>query len=35
MERIMNGENKWYHNVEGYAAKGAVVRISRDEGLQT
>ena len=35
MERIMNEENDWNHNVEGYAVEGPVVCISREEVLQT
>ena len=31
MERIMNDENDWDHNVEGDAVEGAVVCVSREE----
>ena len=34
MERIMNEENDRYHNVEGDAAEGSVVCVSREEVLQ-
>ena len=34
MERIMNEENDWDHNVEGDAAEGPVVNASREELLQ-
>ena len=31
MERIMNEEIDWYHNVEGDAVEGPVVGVSREE----
>ena len=31
MERIMNEENDWDHNVEGDTVEGPVVRVSREE----
>ena len=34
MERIMNEENDWDHNVEGDAVEGPVVCVSRDKMLQ-
>ena len=34
MERIMNEENLWDHNVEGDAVEGPVVCVSREEVLQ-
>ena len=34
MERIMNEENDWDHNVEGYAEEGPVICVSREEVLQ-
>ena len=34
MERIMNEENDWVHNVEGDAVEGPVVCVSREEVLQ-
>ena len=34
MERIMNEENDWYHNVEGDAVEGPEVCVSREEVLQ-
>ena len=34
MERIMNEENVWNHNMEGDAVAGPVVCISRDKVLQ-
>ena len=34
MERIMNGENDWDHNVEGDAVEGPVVRVNREEVIQ-
>ena len=34
MERIMNVENDWDCNVEGYAVEGPVVCVSREEVLQ-
>ena len=34
MERIMNKENDWDHNVEGDAVEGPVVCLSREEVLQ-
>ena len=34
MERIMNEENNWDHNVEGDALRGPVVCVSREEVLQ-
>ena len=34
MERIMNEENDWDHNVEGDAVEGTVVHVSREEVLQ-
>ena len=34
MERIMNEENDWDHNVEGDAAEGPVVCVSTDEVVQ-
>ena len=34
MERIMNEENGWDHNVEGDAVEGPVVCVSREEVLQ-
>ena len=30
MERIMNEENDWDHNVEGDAVEGSVVCVSRE-----
>ena len=33
MERIMNEENDWDHNVEGDAVEGPVVCVSREEVL--
>ena len=35
MERIMNEENDWDHNVEGDAVEGPVVCVSREDRLQT
>ena len=35
MERFMNEENDWDHNMEGDAVEGPVVCVSRDEVLQT
>ena len=35
MERIMNEENDWHHNVEGDAVDGPVVCLSRGEVVQT
>ena len=34
MERIMNEENDWDHNVEGDAVEGPGVCVSREEVLQ-
>ena len=34
MERIMNEENEWDHNVEGDAVEGPVVFVCREEVLQ-
>ena len=34
MERIMNEENDWDHNIEGDAVEGPVNCVSRDEVLQ-
>ena len=34
MERIMNDENDWDHNVEGDAVEGPVVYVRREEVLQ-
>ena len=34
MERIMNVENDWDHNVEGDVVDGAVVSVGREEVLQ-
>ena len=34
MERIMNEENDWDHNVEEDAVEGLVVCVSREEVLQ-
>ena len=34
MDRIMNEENYWDHNVEGDAVDGPVVCVSREEVLQ-
>ena len=34
MERIMNEDNNWEHNVEGNALEGLVVCVSREEVLQ-
>ena len=34
MERIMNEENDWDHNMEGDAVEGPVVCVSREEALQ-
>ena len=34
MERMMNEENGWDHNVEGDAVDGPVVCVSREEALQ-
>ena len=34
MERIMNEENDWDHNVEGDVVEGPVVCESREEVLQ-
>ena len=34
MERIMNEENDWDHNVDGDAVEGPVVCASREEVLQ-
>ena len=34
MERIMNEENDWEHNVEADAVEGPVVFVSREEVLQ-
>ena len=31
--RIMNEENDWDHNVEGYAVEGQVVCVSREDVL--
>ena len=33
MERIMNKENDWVHNMEGDAVEGPVVCVSREEEL--
>ena len=35
MERIMNKENDWDHNVEGDIVEGPIVRVNREELLQT
>ena len=34
MERIMNEENDWDHNVEGDEVEGPLVCVSREEMLQ-
>ena len=34
MERIMNEENDWDHNVEGDAVEGPVISVCREEVLQ-
>ena len=34
MERIMNEENDWDHNVEANSVVGVVVCVSREEMLQ-
>ena len=34
IERIINVENDWDHNVEGDVADGAVVSVGREEVLQ-
>ena len=34
MERIMNEENKWVHDVEEDAVEGPVICVSREEVLQ-
>ena len=34
MERIMNEENHWDHNVEGDLVEGAAICVSREEVLQ-
>ena len=34
MERIMNEENDWHHNVDEDAVEGPVVCVSREEVLQ-
>ena len=34
IERIMNEENDWDHNVEGDAVEGPVVCVSREDELQ-
>ena len=34
MERIMNEDSDWDHNVEGDAVEGPVVCVSREEMLQ-
>ena len=34
MERIMNEENDWDHNVEGDSVEGPVVCVRREEVLQ-
>ena len=34
MERIMNEENDWDHNVEGDAVEGLVDWINREEVVQ-
>ena len=34
MERFMNEENDWGHNVEGDSVQGSVVRVNREEVLQ-
>ena len=34
MERIMNEENDWDHNVKGDIVEGPVVSVSREEVLQ-
>ena len=34
MERFMNEENDWDHNVEGDDAEGTVVCVGREEVLQ-
>ena len=33
MERIMNEENDWDHNVDGGAVEGPVVCVGREEVL--
>ena len=33
MERIMNEENDWHHNVEGDTVEGPVVCVSREEEM--
>ena len=34
MERLMNEDNDWDHNVQGDAVEGPVVCVSRQEVLQ-
>ena len=34
MEKLMNEENDWYHNVEGDVVEGLVVCVSREGMLQ-
>ena len=34
MERIMNDENDWDHNVDGDATEGPIVCVSREEALR-
>ena len=34
IERIMNGENNWNHDVEGDAVEGPVFCVRREEVLQ-
>ena len=34
LERIMNEENEWDHNVEGDAVEGPVVCVRREQVLQ-
>ena len=34
MERIMNEENDWDHNVEGDAVEGPIVWVGREDVLQ-
>ena len=34
MERILNDENDWYHNVEGDDVEGPVMCVSRDDVVQ-
>ena len=34
MERIMNEENDWDHNIDGDAVESPVLCVSREEDLQ-